>query len=54
VADSDCAYNGGTIQNSKIPQTGDNGHQSLWMALMALVMVGWVALRALERKWGIN
>ncbi len=54
VADSDCAYNGGTIQNSKIPQTGDNGHQSLWMALMALVMVGWAALRALERKWGIN
>ena len=54
VADSDCAYNDGTIQNSKIPQTGDNGHQSLWMALMALVMVGWAALRALERKWGIN
>ena len=49
----DCAYNGGTITNSKIPQTGDYSHTSLWSMMLVLVFGGWIALRALGRKWGV-
>lgn len=43
-AETDCAYNGGTIINSKIPQTGDNAHLLLWMGMLMLAAIGLIGM----------
>ena len=50
AAETDRAYDGGTIINSKIPQTGDNANLSLWMAMMLLAAVGLLAVKARIRR----
>lgn len=50
AAVTDCAYNGSTIVNSKIPQTGDGTPLALWMTTMLLAALGLVGLKAYSRK----
>ena len=50
IAVTDCAYNGGTITNSKVPQTGDSEPLVLWASMMTLAAAGLMVLLANRRK----
>ena len=50
AAVTDCAYNGSTIVNSKIPQTGDNTPLTLWMLTTLLAACGLMGVMATLRK----
>lgn len=50
AAVTDCAYNGSTIVNSKIPQTGDNAPLTLWMLTTLLAACGLMGVMATLRK----
>jgi len=47
---TDCAYNGGTIVNTKIPQTGDGTPLALWMLMTMLAGCGLAGVAAVLRK----
>ncbi len=47
---TDCAYNGGTIVNTKIPQTGDGTPLALWMLMTMLAGSGLAGVTAVLRK----
>ncbi len=49
-AEVDCAYDGGTIINSKIPQTGDHAHVLLWMGMLMLAAIGLMGVMARVRR----
>ncbi|MBQ3155485.1 MAG: Cna B-type domain-containing protein, partial [Clostridia bacterium] len=49
-SETECAYNGGTIENAKIPQTGDAANPMLWMAMSLLAAVGLLGVAMLNRK----
>ena len=50
AAVTDCAHNGSTIVNSKIPQTGDTAPLTLWMLTALLAVFGLAAVTAKLRK----
>ncbi|MBQ8312861.1 MAG: Cna B-type domain-containing protein [Clostridia bacterium] len=50
AAVTDCAYNGSTIVNSKIPQTGDKAPLTLWMLTTLLAACGLMGVMATLRK----
>ncbi len=50
AAVTDCAYNGSTIVNSKIPQTGDGTPLALWMLTTLLAACGLMGVMAALRK----
>ena len=50
AAVTDCAYNGSTIVNSKIPQTGDNTPLTLWMLTTLLAACSLLGVMATLRK----
>lgn len=45
-----CAYNGGTIVNSKVPQTGDSAPLGLWMLATLLAACGLLGVTVTLRK----
>ncbi|MBR2719466.1 MAG: Cna B-type domain-containing protein, partial [Clostridia bacterium] len=47
---TDCAYNGGTIVNTKIPQTGDGTPLALWMLMTMLAGCGLAGVTVILRK----
>ena len=50
AAVTDCAHNGSTIVNSKIPQTGDAAPLTLWMLTALLAVFGLAGVTAKLRK----
>ena len=48
--ENDRAYDGGTITNSKVPQTGDNASMLLWTAMLAGASVMLLALKSRRRQ----
>ena len=50
AAEDGCAYDGGTIVNSKIPQTGDHTHVLLWLATLMLAAFGLLGVKRLRRS----
>ena len=54
VESTDCAQNGGTIVNSKIPETGDESDMAFWAAALAASGAAWMLMQALRRRKNEN
>ena len=51
---TECAYNGGTIVNHRIPETGVANDMAFWAAALAASGAAWMLMQALRRRKNAN